>query len=296
MASPETGPRPEREQEGEPQPEEEGSTLKSQEAAEKPRLNPEHATQNEQERLGGVLTGIAERMKRVPKEAKLALAVFIGASALTFGQGSFQPAEAGGQRGSAHSSVEDVGERFGAEADRIWKKFSKEGERMLQEHKQTGERMQREVGETAERWQREVEQTREKYQQEIERLRKQFPPERKGMRERFSKEVTARTLEYIKSTKEYPSKNAAQKLIMEDEGMRTTLFNYAGIRTGKTEEVTSRDAQEGLNELRDTLYRSFDANGDGTLDRSEMERYENAVKNNQGLSVMQRIQLYEVRR
>lgn len=83
-------------QEGDEQnPQIEGGPLESREMGEEQKLNPETAMQEEEKRLGGVLTRIGEKVRNISKEAKLVTAVLIGISALTLGQGSFRSAEAG---------------------------------------------------------------------------------------------------------------------------------------------------------------------------------------------------------
>lgn len=63
MKSRETGPRPESEQTAESQPEEEGSTLKSQESVGERILDPEKATAEEKSRLGGILQTLGTKTK-----------------------------------------------------------------------------------------------------------------------------------------------------------------------------------------------------------------------------------------
>lgn len=63
MVSLEMGPRPEQEQTAEPQPEEEGSPLKTRESGEEKRLNPEKITTEEENRLGGILQTLGQKTK-----------------------------------------------------------------------------------------------------------------------------------------------------------------------------------------------------------------------------------------
>lgn len=120
-------------QEGDEQnPQKEGSPLTSPEIREEQKLNPEHAMQEEKERLGGVLTSIAERIKRVPKEARLAMAVFIGASALAMGEGAMR--EAYGQtRQQSRSVVEDVFNKYSGESQNVYQKYKDETEQIREE-------------------------------------------------------------------------------------------------------------------------------------------------------------------
>ena len=165
------------------------SPLTSRESQEVRRLNPEQAMQDEEKRLNGVLTSIAERIKKVPKEAKLAIVVLIGTSALTFGQGSFQEAHAGQRNASA---TEDVFNRYSGQAQEIHQKYTDEAGRPEEKLRETQQRVHG----------------------EMERIEKEGTREVEGYKHQKETEVTGPGI-HIRARQGYGGKGPRESLVQE---------------------------------------------------------------------------------
>ncbi|MEK7560898.1 MAG: hypothetical protein AAB539_03000 [Patescibacteria group bacterium] len=106
----------------------------------------------------------------------------------------------------------------------------------------------------------------------------------------YDREVAQRFLQgTIGTYKGAPKfKNPAQREIMEKEGFRVLIYDYARERTGQRT-LSNADFMTAARELNDAFHSSFDANGDGTLDRQEVERYEKATEEILGFRMLKKL-------
>lgn len=220
--------------------------------------------------------GILQKFEKTGgSKMKRVIASLLLGSALVFGAGAFEASAA--EPSKAQQWVEDVGKKSSQAVEDLSKKNMQE------------------IGRLQNSYQEEARKIWEKFAEEVERIKKEG-----ASLEHVSREVaTPRILEIIKGMKAYPSKNPVQKMLMEEEFVKTWLFIHAeitkNIDTRGEDRVSRRDAQESADALNRALMRSFDTNNDEVLDRAEIAAYEETVKNNQGLSILRGIKLFEQR-
>lgn len=228
---------------------------------EKTRLHPEEAIRDEENQLGGVLTSIGEKMRRIPKEAKFAVAAFVGVSMLAIGEGAMREAH-GQMKLKGGSAVEDVSRRYMQETQRVHEQYQKETEQSQRMFEETGRKAQQEMERVREEGTREADQYR--HQKEIEvngpgiHIRARQGSGGKGPRESLTQErrslepINELAMRTLRLLYDLPDRAQAKHLI-ED------FARHTGQDVGDAAEMLSADIPRLINRLRNAPDDSHDS-------------------------------------